>query len=197
MWGLGTARTEHRLFPAHCFCLQICLPKLLASPTRIALSPLSLLLPPVPRDRPQPRAESSPGHEALLEVGAARNGGDRSGEISPRLTCPSSYCFVSQPFLKFSRSGCKEGERRSEPRAGPPAAASSRGPGSGGSLIKHSTAPRETSHSEIGSLRCVEAKRLLRGGAGICCVVYSGWALPSTCDFVLLHQDSKEGEARG
>lgn len=39
MWGLETPRTEHQLFLAHCFCLQICPPTLLASPT---LSPPSL-----------------------------------------------------------------------------------------------------------------------------------------------------------
>lgn len=39
MWGLETLRTEHQLFLAHCFCLQICPPTLLASPT---LSPPSL-----------------------------------------------------------------------------------------------------------------------------------------------------------
>lgn len=38
------------------------------------------------------------------------------GRALPRLTCPSSYCFVSQPFLKFSRSGYKKGERQSEGR---------------------------------------------------------------------------------
>lgn len=65
---------------------------------------------------------------------------DVKGRTSPGLTCPSSYCFVNQPFLKFSRSGCKKGERRDQ-RGGwkrpCPADNSS-------SLKKHSAAIEET-----------------------------------------------------
>lgn len=126
-------------------------PDLSAQPSGFSHSvpTVPILLPPVPRDRPQPRAESSPGHEALPEVGAAKKRGKSSGESLPGLTCPSSYCFVSQPFLKFSRSGCKEGERRSELRAGPPAAASSQGARNGSSLIKHSLHPERPAPGKL------------------------------------------------
>lgn len=70
---------------------------------------------------------------------------DTKVRASPGLTCPSSYCFVNQPFLKFSRSGCKKGERRSE--AGVEASAPSRGAGNSSGLIQHSAEIKETSNS--------------------------------------------------
>lgn len=70
---------------------------------------------------------------------------DAKGRASPGLTCPSSYCFVNQPFLKFSRSGCKKGERRSEGRV--EVSAPSQGGGNSSGLIKHSAEIKETSNS--------------------------------------------------
>lgn len=56
-------------------------------------------------------------------------------------------------------------------------------------MTKPSTAIKGTSSGEAGSLHCVGAKCLLQGGTGICCMIYVGCLLPSSCDFLLLHQN--------
>lgn len=62
-------------------------------------------------------------------------------------------------------------------------------PGIGNRVTKPSTAIKGTSSSAAGSLHCVGAKCLLQGGTGICCMIYVGCLLPSSCDFLLLHQN--------